>query len=153
MLDRRNHDLHQPESELIMIENGKRVSIELTMALDDGTTAIDKRPLVYRHGNGNILPALERAMAGLEVDDTKEVTLPPEDAYGSVDSEAFWAVNAEGIPADRRKVGAVLTARGNGEARRLVRVHEVHDEMVVLDFNHPLAGQSLHFAVHVTAIE
>lgn len=137
----------------MMIEIGKRVSIELTLALDDGTTAIDKRHVVYRHGTGKILPALERAMNGLEVNDTKEVTLRPEDAYGSVDSEAFWAVNAEGIPEDRRKVGAVLTARGNGEARRVVRVHEVHDHMVVLDFNHPLAGKNLHFAVHVTAIE
>lgn len=135
------------------IENGKRVSIELTLALDDGTTAIDKRPLVYRHGKGKILPALEKAIAGLEVNETKEVTLPPEEGYGSVDTEAFWAVNADGIPEDRRKVGAVLTARGNGEAEKLVRVHEIEDDMVVLDFNHPLAGQNLHFAVHVTAIE
>ena len=136
-----------------MIENGKRVSIELTLALDDGTKAIDKRSLVYRHGKGNMLPALESAMAGLEVNDTKEVTLPPEQGYGSVDSEAFWAVHAEGIPEDRRKVGTVLTARGNGEDEKLVRVHEVHDHMVVLDFNHPLAGENLHFAVHVTGIE
>ena len=100
-----------------------------------------------------MLPALEKAMTGLEVNDTKEITLPPEDGYGSVDDEAFWAVDATGIPEDRRKVGAVLTARGEGEGERLVRVHEVHPEMVVLDFNHPLAGKQLHFAVHVTAID
>lgn len=132
-----------------MIEDGKQVSIELTLELDDGTKAIDKQSLAYQHGRGKkLLPALERALVGLEVGDIKSVTLSPEDGYGTVDPEAFGAVMADGLPEDARKVGTLLTT----EHKKQVRVHEVHDHMIVLDLNHPLAGQNLHFDVQILAI-
>ena len=80
------------QAEAIVVEEGRTVSIEYTLVLEDGTTAdsnVGKDPLVYRQGGSQILPALEQALLGLEVDDTKEVTLPPEKGYGVVDPDAF----------------------------------------------------------------
>jgi FKBP-type peptidyl-prolyl cis-trans isomerase 2 len=139
-----------------MIEPGKKVSIEYTLTLDDGSVAdsnIGRQPLVYEHGQGQILPALEEAITELEVGDTKEVTLHAEEGYGAVDAAAFQNVEPDVVPEEGRKEGAVLVARDADGRENRVRVHEVHPDRVVLDFNHPLAGERLHFDVKVLAID
>lgn len=139
-----------------MVGTGKRVSIEFTLTLDDGTAAVSnvgKSPFVFQHGQSQILPALERAIVGLGINDRREITLSPEEGYGAVDPDAFWAVQTEGIPEESRRVGEVLMVRDNSEARMRARVHEIDSDMLVLDFNHPLAGKNLHFDVRVVAIE
>jgi FKBP-type peptidyl-prolyl cis-trans isomerase 2 len=92
-------------------------------------------------------------MAGLEINDRRAITLSPEEGFGAVDPDAFWAVQTEGIPEESRRVGEVLTVRDNSETRMRARVHEIDSDMLVLDFNHPLAGKNLHFDVRVVAIE
>ncbi|MDH4107255.1 MAG: hypothetical protein OEW35_02970 [Gammaproteobacteria bacterium] len=92
---------------------------------------------------------LEEALSDLAIDDTSSVTLKPEDAYGLVKDDAFREVPIDQIPEPARQVGTQLRADGyNG----VIRVHEVKSESVVLDFNHPLAGQTLTFAVRVLAV-
>ncbi len=139
-----------------MIEDGKKVSIEYTLQLDDGTTAdtnVGGEPLVYEQGGNQILTALETALAGLDVNDTKSVKLSPEDGYGVHDPAALQQVEHEAIPEDARSVGSMLMAHDGSGGQRPVRVHEVQDDKIILDFNHPLAGQSLNFDVKVLAIE
>ncbi|HEX9733081.1 MAG TPA: FKBP-type peptidyl-prolyl cis-trans isomerase [Thermoanaerobaculia bacterium] len=139
-----------------MEATAKRVSIEFTLTLDDGTAAatnVGKKPFVFQHGQNQLLPALESAMAGLEINDRRAITLSPEEGFGAVDPDAFWAVQTEGIPEESRRVGEVLTVRDNSETRMRARVHEIDSDMLVLDFNHPLAGKNLHFDVRVVAIE
>lgn len=139
-----------------MAGTGKRVAIEFTLTLDDGTAAatnVGKKPFVFQHGRNQLLPALERAMAGLEINDRREITLSPEEGFGAVDPGAFWAVQTEGIPEESRRVGEVLMVRDNSETRMRARVHEIEPNFLVLDFNHPLAGESLHFDVRVVGIE
>lgn len=139
-----------------VITDGSQVSIEYTLNLDDGSTVdsnVGKEPLVYSQGAGQILPALEKALAGLAVNDTKHVELAAADGYGEVDPEAFRDVDPQQIPEDARKVGAMLMAGGPGGPQQPIRVHEVHDDKIVLDFNHPLAGKDLSFDVKIVAIE
>lgn len=139
-----------------MIEDGRTISIEYTLKLDDGSTAdtnVGSDPLVFRQGEAQILPALEKLLSGLEVGDTREVTLSPEDGYGSLDPAAFETVTADLIPEDARQAGAQLVAQAPDGGRRLVRVHEVKGEEITLDLNHPLAGQTLHFDIRILAIE
>ena len=136
-----------------MIEAGKTVGFEYTLKLDDGSVVQTNKggePLKYVHGENQILPALEQQLEGLDVDEEKNVKLPAEEAYGDVKEEAFQEVPTEQIPEDARKVGAQLSAQGYNGA---IRVHEVKDETVVLDFNHPLAGQDLTFDIRVVSIE
>ena len=139
-----------------MIEVGRLVSIEYTLTLDDGSTAdtnVGEEPLVYTQGGGEILDALEEALAGLDVDDEKQVRIVAEQGYGPVDPAAFDQVPLEEIPADARHVGTMLVAEDAEGNERSVRVHEVRADGVVLDMNHPLAGQALNFAVRIVAIE
>lgn len=139
-----------------MIQDGKKISIEYTLNLDDGTLVgsnVGEEPLVYEHGRGQILPALERALDGLQKDDTKKVKLTAEEGYGQSDPGAFKTVETKAIPEEARKVGTVLTAQDESGNQQHVRVHEIRDDGVVLDLNHLLAGENLNFKVRVLAIE
>jgi len=144
------------EKEALVVEEGRKVSIEYTLTLDDGTTAdsnVDKDPLVYQHGAQQILPALEAQLAGMAIDDTKKVQLTAEEGYGPVQDAAFQEVDPEMIPENARKEGTMLMAQDPSGGQRPVRVHEVGEEKIVLDFNHPLAGENLNFEVRVVGIE
>ena len=71
--------------------SGKKISIEYTLELDDGTQAesnVGGEPLVYEQGANQILPALEQALAGLAVNDTRKVTISPKEGYGDIDPKA-----------------------------------------------------------------
>jgi len=139
-----------------MIVDGRRVSIEYTLTIDDGTVAdsnVGEEPLVFEQGQQEILPALERALLGLAVGDIKQVTITPDDGYGLVDESLFETVPSHAVPEEGRHVGAYLVAQAKTGERRQVRVHEVTTEQVVIDLNHPLAGQTLHFAVRILSVE
>lgn len=144
------------DKEAVVIEDGRKVSLEYTLTLDDGTQAdsnVGGEPLVYQQGAEQILPALEDELAGMAVNESKQVTLPPEKGYGEVNPELRQSVDADVIPEEARHAGAQLVSEDREGHRRLIRVHEVKDDKIVLDLNHPLAGQTLHFDVKVLAIE
>lgn len=144
------------EGEKKMIADGSKVSIEYTLKLDDGSTAdtnVGGDPLVYEQGKGQILPALEKELAGLSVDDTKKVNLSAKDGYGEIDPAAIQKVPASAIPEEARKAGAQLVAQDAAGQQRPVRVQAVEGDQVVVDMNHPLAGKALHFDVKILAIQ
>ena len=138
-----------------MIENGKQVAIEYSVFMDDHNqidTNVGKDPLIFLYGDHQILPALEESLQGLEVGDTKHVTLGPEDAYGTVNPNAFKEVDAKLIPEDLRFEGALLVVADEQFGEMLIRVDSLAEDKVVLDFNHPLAGKTLTFDVKVLDI-
>jgi FKBP-type peptidyl-prolyl cis-trans isomerase 2 len=115
-------------------------------------------PFLFTPGQGEgqetvMIPALEQSLMGLHAGDQKDVKLRPEDAYGPVLKEAFKEVPKNQIPPEARKVGAVLQA-GSTDGRSVpVRVSQVTDDKVVIDFNHPLAGKTLIFNVKIVAVK
>jgi FKBP-type peptidyl-prolyl cis-trans isomerase SlyD len=138
------------------IEDGRRVSVEYTLRLEDESVVesnVGKKPLQYTHGAHEIIPGLEQALGGLAVGDAQQVTVAPEDAYGPVDPQAFHEIDKGRVPEGAHKVGAQLVARDQEGHERHLRVHEVRDNTVVIDVNHPLAGKTLVFDVKVLAIE
>lgn len=144
------------EKESTVVKEGRKVSIEYTLKLDDGTTAdssVGRDPLVYTHGGNEILPALETALAGLEVGESRQVKLSASNAYGEINEEAFRQVELSQIPEEARKAGTTLVVGAPDGSQRPVRILEIKDDMAVIDFNHPLAGQNLTFDVKVTAID
>lgn len=139
-----------------MIKEGSTVSIEYTLTLDDGATAdsnVGGEPLVYNQGEQEILPALEEALVGLAEGDSKQVKLTAEQGYGLVDPEGFQEVTPDMVPEDARTVGTMLIASDPEGNRQPIRVHEVGADKIVLDFNHPLAGQALTFDIRILAVE
>lgn len=139
-----------------MIQDGSKVTIEYTLKLGDGQvvdTSEGREPLVYQHGAGQILPALEDELAGLSEGSEKELTLTPEQGYGPVNDDLVQTVDVEQIPEPARHEGAQLVSRDAQGNERPLSVREVREDGIVLDLNHPLAGESLHFDVKVVAIE
>ncbi len=137
--------------EIVMIEDGKQVSIMYTLTVEGDVVDSNAggEPLVYIQNGGQILPGLEAALAGLAVGDKKNVELAAADGYGEIDERAFQEVPLEQIPEEARKVDAQLQSP---DYPGPIRVVEVKEEVVILDFNHPLAGKDLAFDVEIVAI-
>lgn len=146
----------QGEKEEMTIADGMNVSLEYTLKLEDETvvdTNIGADPLTYTHGSNQIIPGLEKELAGMKVGESKQVTVPPEDAYGVVNPAAIQEVPKEQVTADALHVGAQLQGRDPSGRIVRARVAAIKDETVVFDFNHPLAGKTLHFEVKVLDIQ
>jgi len=138
------------------VEAGRKVSIEYTLTLDDGKKAdsnVGGEPLVFEHGAHQILPALEEALAGMKVSESRKVTLPPDKGYGEVMPQLIQEVDPKQIPEEARVAGAELAAEDEQGNRHFARVHEVREDKILVDMNHPLAGKTLHFDVKILAIE
>ena len=138
------------------VTEGKNVSLEYTLTLDDKSVVesnVGKQPLTYTHGTRQIIPGLEKALEGLAVGDTKEVMVAPADGYGEKDPEAMQEVQKKLIPPDALVVGSRLQGQAPDGHMVYPRVAEIKDDTVVLDFNHPLAGKTLHFDVKILDIK
>lgn len=139
-----------------VVKDGSIVSLQYTLTGDDGKPIESnkgKEPLKYTQGQHQIVPGLEREMAGMKVGGEKHVKVKPEDGYGPVNPGAFQEVPKEKIPAEGLKVGAVLAARGPQGQTVPVRISQIKDKTVVVDLNHPMAGKTLVFDVKVLDIQ
>ncbi|MDX8411724.1 MAG: FKBP-type peptidyl-prolyl cis-trans isomerase [Mariprofundaceae bacterium] len=146
----------QAENELTVSE-GKEVSIEFILTLDDEHRIIDSNvgaePLSFVYGADQIFPGLEKALTGMKAGDKMLVTLEPEQAYGAIEQRSIVEVKKEDIPQESLKVGAPLQSLDAEGQIINVRVTEIKEHTVVLDANHPLAGRTLHFDVKVVDVK
>jgi FKBP-type peptidyl-prolyl cis-trans isomerase SlyD len=138
------------------VGKGSVVSVDYELHLGDGKVvdaSAAGEPMAYIHGEGQIVPGLERALEGLSVGDARQVVVPPEDGYGDHDARGVQEVPKNAFPTDMQPtVGMELMAQGPaGEAVPFV-VREVKPDAIVIDLNHPLAGKTLHFAVTVREV-
>lgn len=142
------------------IGKGSVVSLQYQLHLGDGVTfdaSTPGDPLVYLHGESQIVPGLESALAGLEQGATLQVAVAPADGYGELDLEAVQRVPMTAFPEGFvPEVGAELVAQGpDGEPLPFVVKgveKSLQGDIVVVDFNHPLAGKTLHFDVTVAEV-
>ncbi|MFA5081618.1 MAG: peptidylprolyl isomerase [Hydrogenophilaceae bacterium] len=110
-------------------------------------------PLVYLHGGyGDLFADLEAALEGREVGQTVKVNLLPEDAFGLYEKELVLVEPRDGFP-DQIEVGMQFElTNAEGDEDSLYRVVEFDADQVVLDGNHPLAGEALVFTCTVTKV-
>src|SRR5690606_22610004 len=147
--------IHDSEEIPMEIADARVASIHYTLT-DDAGQVIDKspesRPLQYFHGAGNIVPGLEKALAGKQAGDSLKVDVKPEEAYG-VRNEQLVRVVPRTAFQGVEKVEPGMQFQASGErGPMLVTVVEANDEQVKIDANHPLAGRSLHFDVEVADV-
>jgi len=134
------------------VQNGVVVSMEYTLKIDgeviDSSEGQD--PLEFLTGHGNIISGLEREMIGMKVGDSKDVVVAPKDGYGEYDEKAYLDVQKKQFPKDMQvEEGLELTVRDDSGQGRYARIETVGGETVRLNFNHPLAGDELHFNVKI----
>lgn len=134
------------------VQNGVVVSMEYTFKVDGEVidSSEGQEPLEFLTGHGNIISGLEREMIGMKVGDSKDVVVLPADGYGEYDEEAYLDVPRGQFPKDMQvEEGMELTVRDDSGQGRYARIESVEGETVRLNFNHPLAGDELHFNVKV----
>jgi FKBP-type peptidyl-prolyl cis-trans isomerase SlyD len=110
-------------------------------------------PLIYLHGGyGSLFTKLEEALEGMAVGETRRVNLLPEDAFGLYDKELVLEEARRDFP-EQITVGMQFElTNAEGDEETLYRVTGFDDEKVVLDGNHPLAGEPLVFTCTVTDV-
>jgi FKBP-type peptidyl-prolyl cis-trans isomerase SlyD len=109
------------------------------------------QPIGLVHGYGLMLPALEAAMIGMAAGETREVTLAPEEAYGPWHEDGERWVDREDFPADVA-VDDEFGALDNDGEETTLRVVEVTEDAVLVDSNHPLAGETLRFDLMIREV-
>ncbi|NLE59118.1 MAG: peptidylprolyl isomerase [Planctomycetes bacterium] len=129
------------------------VSLAYTLKLDD-EEIIDSSdgddPIQFVQGLGQIVPGLERALVGLAVGDELDVAVAPADGYGEVDPDAFEELPLDAFSSEvDLEPGMELQVSDESGEVYDAYVSEVRENSVVLDFNHPLAGETLNFHVKV----
>jgi FKBP-type peptidyl-prolyl cis-trans isomerase SlyD len=138
------------------IANGTVVGIDYSLHLGDGKVVDASQPgdpLTYLHGEGQIVPGLESALAGMAVGDTRQVVVAPAQGYGDHDPRGVQEVPRAAFPQGfEPTVGMELTAEGQDGQPVPFRIREVKPDSVVIDLNHPLAGKTLHFDVTVREV-
>jgi FKBP-type peptidyl-prolyl cis-trans isomerase SlyD len=131
------------------------VTIEYTLRDDAGNVLDSSRgraPMVYLHGHGNLIPGLERELAGQPAGAQLQVSIDPVDAYGEHDPEKVQQVPRSAFAGiDTIETGMQFQADGPG-GRTVVTVSAVEADTVTVDANHPLAGMTLHFEVQIEAL-
>lgn len=130
-------------------------SFHYTLADADGQV-IDQspegQPLAYFHGAGNIIPGLEKALAGKQAGDALKVEIAPEEAYGIRNEDMIQTLPREAFQGiDVVEPGMQFQA-SSSQGPVLVTVVAVNDQQVTIDGNHPLAGKTLHFDVRVAEV-
>jgi FKBP-type peptidyl-prolyl cis-trans isomerase SlyD len=134
------------------------VTMDYALRLDSGEVVDSSEggePLVFHFGQGQIVPGLERELAGLQNGDQKEVRVAPEEAYGARQPGAVL----HQLPLDRfpeditPEIGMRLSVRGPQGEDVPLTITAVSDGHATLDFNHPLAGEVLTFSVTVRDVQ
>lgn len=138
------------------ISDGKAVKIDYTLRNDAGEvldSSKGREPLAYLHGAGNIVPGLEIALTGKAVGDTLSVAVPPAQGYGERDEALVMSAEPSQFPDPRQaQVGARFRIQTD-KGIYLATVTDVTEDAVMMDLNHPLAGETLHFDVEVMDVK
>jgi peptidylprolyl isomerase len=136
--------------------DGNVVSVHYTATLDSGEvfdTSQGRQPLEFEIGKGNMIQGFENAVRGMQLNESKTVTLPPAEAYGERDDSLLRTFARNTLPAEMSpEIGQSVTLQSNQGQKMPARISHVDDEKVVVDMNHPLAGQALTFEIHLVAI-
>ena len=140
-----------------VITGSSTVIFHFDIKLSDGSAAestrVHNKPAKLQMSDGSISAAFEAELTGLKAGDKKTFTLKPEDAYGMPNPDNIYYVDRSKFSADApAKPGMIIgfTMPDGSEMPGLVR--DVAGESVTIDFNHPLAGQTLTFSVEIVQV-
>lgn len=135
------------------VSDGMIVRLDYTLRLENDElidSSEDREPIEFVQGQRQIVPGLEEALYGLEAGQEKTVLVDPSQGYGERNPEASQVVPRDAFQEDvELDVGMPIRVSDGSGQTATAFVKELGDEAVELDFNHPLAGETLHFAVEI----
>ena len=138
-------------------QKGDTVAVHYTGKLDDGEvfdSSRDRDPLEFEVGGGQVIPGFDQAVEGLEVGESREVRVEPEEGYGEPREDLVVDVDRDQFPAESEpEVGRQVQVQVAPGQNRVATITDIEDDAITLDLNHPLAGKSLTFDVELVEIK
>lgn len=128
-----------------------KMNYTLTDATGNVLDASQGEPMEYLQGHQNIIPGLENALSGLKAGDKKQVTVQPEQGYGIHNPELIFGLPLAQFGGEAPQAGMVVQLQSE-EGVMMATIVKQEGEEVILDANHPLAGQVLNFDVEIVGI-
>jgi FKBP-type peptidyl-prolyl cis-trans isomerase 2 len=141
----------------LAVERGSIVRMHYRAMVGDRLidTTHDREPIEFKVGEGQVIEGLDEAVIGLKKGDKKTVIVPPEKAYGERQEDLTGKIPVDrfrAIPPEQLKEGTVVQLR-TLEGIRLATILRVDEDGVTLDFNHPLAGQTIKFEIEIVDVK
>ena len=138
------------------ISKDRVVCMDYTIRLGNGRvveSSVGQEPLTYLHGRRQIVPGVEKAIEGLESGALLEVVVSPADAYGDRDPSGVFVVPRNAFPSGEEIAPGMMFSASRPDGKSVTfRVIEANDQLVLVDTNHPLAGETLHISIHVHTV-
>ncbi len=145
------------EDRLAQAQKGDTVAVHYTGTLEDGEvfdSSRERDPLEFEVGSGQVISGFDRAVEGLEVGESREVTISPEEGYGEPREDLVVDVEKGQFPDEEEPtVGRQVQVQVAPGQQRVATITGIEDDSVTLDLNHPLAGKELTFAVELVEIK
>jgi len=137
-------------------KDGDKVKIHYTGKLTDGTvfdSSDGREPLEFTLGEQQVIPGFEAAVKGMEVGETKTVTIDCDQAYGKRSEDRVMTVALKDLNLDfSPKQGDQLTLQRQDGQQMMVTVKDINETDMTLDANHPLADKDLVFEINLVAV-
>jgi FKBP-type peptidyl-prolyl cis-trans isomerase SlpA len=141
----------------LAINEKSRVTLHFALRLEDGSdvdSTFNDKPASFNYGDGSLLPTIERKLLGMISGDKKIFTISPEDGFGQRNPNNLQEFPRNNFSAHADLApGLMLSFADANKAELPGVVAEIHDDIVIVDFNHPLAGHTLNFDVEIISVE
>lgn len=137
------------------ISNNQVVSMEYEVKVEGNVvdSNVNKEPLEFTFGTGQIIPGLESRIADMREGEEASIVVPANEAYGEYNEEAIQKLPKEQFEGIELSTGLQLQGQGPDGNPIQVVVKEILDNEVVIDFNHPLAGKELNFNINILSVK
>lgn len=138
------------------VEHGVVVSLDYTLQVEDEVVESTEEdgPIEFLQGYEEIIPGLERAIYGMKIGQEKEITVEPGEGYGEYDADAFEEVPLDIFPEEMDLGLGMPVELYDEDTDETVDgyIAEIRTDTVIVDLNHPLAGETLRFRVKVVSV-
>jgi len=139
------------------VKENDTVKVHYTGKLSDGQvfdSSLEREPLEIQLGQGMLIPGFEKGIIDMKLNEKKTINIPVAEAYGDVQKELMYEVKKEQLPQDMApEVGMGLASKDPEGKEVQFRVAEVNEDHIIVDANHPLAGQDLTFDLELVEIK
>jgi FKBP-type peptidyl-prolyl cis-trans isomerase 2 len=138
------------------VKSGDTVKVHYHGKLTDGTTfdsSEGRDPLEFEVGSGSVIAGFDSGVTGMSVGDKKTINIPVDEAYGQKQDDLLMEFPLDRFPSDLQPEVGMQLNMSNGSGQNFpVVIREVREDSVLLDANHPLAGEDLVFDLELVEI-
>lgn len=138
------------------VKSGDTVKVHYHGRLTDGTTfdsSEGREPLEFEVGSGSVIAGFDAGVTGMQVGEKRTINIPADEAYGPKQDDLMMEFPMDRFPPDLKPEVGMQLNMSNGSGQNFpVTITEVRETSVILDANHPLAGEELIFDLELVEI-